>query len=86
MIKGLGQNKGTATVGDVMIWSVPLSIPETTVKKRANVSAVTSFLAMSATGTEGLLASPPTIITPKQPASVMSVPDVREDEEGVQTK
>ncbi|MDR1528201.1 MAG: 50S ribosomal protein L14 [Puniceicoccales bacterium] len=40
MIRRLGQNKRTATVGDVIICSVQSSIPESTIKKGAVVSAV----------------------------------------------
>jgi large subunit ribosomal protein L14 len=40
MIRRLGQNKRTASVGDVIICSVQSSIPESTVKRGAVVSAV----------------------------------------------
>jgi large subunit ribosomal protein L14 len=40
MIRRLGQNKRTATVGDVIVCSVQESIPESTVKKGSVVLAV----------------------------------------------
>ncbi|MDR2779067.1 MAG: 50S ribosomal protein L14 [Puniceicoccales bacterium] len=40
MIRRLGQNKRTATIGDIIICSVQSSIPESTIKKGAVVSAV----------------------------------------------
>jgi large subunit ribosomal protein L14 len=40
MIRRLGQNKRTATVGDIIVCSVQSSIPESSVKKGAVVSAV----------------------------------------------
>jgi large subunit ribosomal protein L14 len=40
MIRRLGQNKRTATAGDIIICSVQSSIPESTIKKGAVVSAV----------------------------------------------